>query len=217
MSNKIRAIGDIHQNTSTYLNIIKDCERSIQLGDLGFNYKFLDKVDSKKHQFIFGNHENFNILKNNPPPHLLPDYGTHPEFPSIFLCSGAWSIDQKFRREGIDWWPDEELSYRSLQDLIAAYDTARPEIVLSHQTADNIVPLMGLDPNFAFRMGHGQAYPPTRTGLALNECLRIHRPKLWIFNHYHHDFDQTIDGTRFICLTADPNLDRKQRYFDIEI
>lgn len=215
---KVRVLGDYHYNVPTYLADIKDCESSIQLGDLAFNFKFLDiyKVDAAKHKFFKGNHDSYDPQWNNL-PHDLGDYGPVPSLPNSFFMRGAWSIDQKWRREGIDWWADEELSYRKLQDLFAAYATAKPDIVLSHQTADDIVPLMGLDPGFAFRMGHKEAYPATRTGQTLNMCLNLHRPKLWLFGHYHRDFDEVIHGTRFICLTADPNLQCKQRYFDIEV
>jgi hypothetical protein len=36
-----------------------------------------------------------------------------------------------------------------------------------------------------------------------------HKPKLWIFGHWHVPFDEVIAGTRFICL---PEL----AYIDID-
>ena len=46
----LRIIADVHNKTDEYLNLISDCEESIQLGDLAMNYEFLSKVDPKKHR-----------------------------------------------------------------------------------------------------------------------------------------------------------------------
>lgn len=30
--------------------------------------------------------------------------------------------------------------------------------------------------------------------------FEMHQPRIWLFGHWHFDFDGVIDGTRFICL-----------------
>ena len=41
---------------------------------------------------------------------------------------------------------------------------------------------------------------PSRTRQAFDAMMSIHRPKLWIFGHWHRSRNEMIDGTRFICL-----------------
>ena len=57
----------------------------------------------------------------------------------------------------------------------------------------------------------------TRTGTAFEEMFSIHKPKLWIFGHWHNNVDEVIDGTRFICLNelsyADIDLETLEVYF----
>lgn len=37
--------------------------------------------------------------------------------------------------------------------------------------------------------------------------LEIHRPKVWVFGHYHIDKDFELNGTRFICLNELSTID----------
>lgn len=41
---------------------------------------------------------------------------------------------------------------------------------------------------------------PSRTSEFLETLLELHRPKLWLFGHYHHDWDYTEDGMHFHCV-----------------
>lgn len=34
-----------------------------------------------------------------------------------------------------------------------------------------------------------------------------HKPKLWIFGHYHHNIDRVINGCRFICIDSCDHVD----------
>ena len=40
----------------------------------------------------------------------------------------------------------------------------------------------------------------SRTRNAFRVMFEEHKPKLWIFGHWHVWFDQVIDGTRFLCI-----------------
>jgi predicted phosphodiesterase len=40
----------------------------------------------------------------------------------------------------------------------------------------------------------------TATSSLAQQMYTIHKPDLWIFGHHHKSFDETIGGTRFICL-----------------
>jgi hypothetical protein len=46
----------------------------------------------------------------------------------------------------------------------------------------------------------GTHFRPSRTSQFLDHLLAVHRPRLWLFGHYHHDWSETIGPTRFICV-----------------
>ena len=214
---KIRIIGDIHQEFKHYFRHIGPCDRSIQIGDLALNYKMLKDVDPDKHVFFGGNHDNYDVIKQI--PNNIGDFGPSPFSSKVFFIRGAWSIDQKCRKEGISWWREEELSDLEIANAYDMYKLFKPEIMLSHECPFSLLKHLKLDPNFARNYGY---YAPdscikTRTNLLLDGCFQTHKPKLWLFGHYHRDFDMTIDGTRFRCLTGDGCNNAKNHYMDIEI
>ena len=148
----------------------------------------------------------------------------------MFFVRGAWSIDQAFRTPGFDWFVEEQLSYEELGDAVLAYAELKPEIMLSHEAPYSLLPYLNLNVEFAQRYGHTTNMIPTRTNLALDNMFKTHKPKLWVLGHYHRYFDQVIDGTRFVILTADSKYQDKPsrsvegetvknplQYLDIEI
>ena len=54
----VRIVGDVHGKFDGYINLIKDCEYSLQVGDMGFNYEQLSALNPSKHQFMGGNQDN---------------------------------------------------------------------------------------------------------------------------------------------------------------
>lgn len=106
---KIRITGDVHSKQDQYINLVKDCEFSVQLGDLGFNYDRIKVLDSNKHQYLPGNHDwygrdiNDNLIK--PTEHRLNDFGIIPRkpnsnIPDMLYVRGEHSIDKMYRTEG---------------------------------------------------------------------------------------------------------------------
>lgn len=214
---QIRIIGDIHQTyEQSYLPLL-DCDYSIQLGDLGFNYKPLNHLEGSTHYFLKGNHDNYNIFDDTLQD--LGDYGLLGEFGSIFFVRGAWSIDKKYRTPNLDWFENEELNLYQLDEAFKNYCDIKPKIMLSHEAPYSILPFMNLSLRFAQSFGYNSNAIVSRTNQALDEMLRFHKPEMWLFGHYHTDFNRVIDDTHFMCLTADrvnyPNC--KQRFFDIEV
>ena len=78
----LRIIGDVHaqvdfvlrREAHGYLELIADCDYSVQLGDMGDaeTYAELNRVaDVERHRFFGGNHDHYSHL----PPHALGDYG----------------------------------------------------------------------------------------------------------------------------------------------
>ena len=192
---KLRLIGDIHSNRKKYLSLINGAEYSLQVGDLdifGFDWLATEGVDSEKHKFIGGNHDNYNKIDV---PHNLGDFGTWsvPDFGDIFFVRGAWSIDQKWRNVGIDWWAEEEMSYARCQEAIQLFAEIKPSILVSHACPTNIIQHV-THPEGARRFGHEKAIMETKTDNMLQSMLCYHKPKLHVFGHYHKKFDGLVDG-----------------------
>lgn len=95
----LSVIGDCHSERNAYLHMIRECEYSIQIGDLDFDYDWLVSkgVDVSRHRWLPGNHDNYDLAFAS--PHCLGDFGTHsvPEFGDVFYVRGAWSIDHMAR------------------------------------------------------------------------------------------------------------------------
>lgn len=208
-----RIIGDIHGRKSDYLNYANQAEYSVQIGDLDFNYDFLKDMDPNKHKFVFGNHDNQDLCHSS--PNCLGKFGTVPFIKDSFFLAGGFSIDWSARVPGISWWDKEELSWAELEQAFEEYKRVKPKIMLSHEPPLSLTELLS-DGRVAKAWGYPRVIE-TRTCVTLERMLKEHRPSRWFFAHFHTDFNQIIDGTHFMCLTADGSINCKQRFFDLEI
>lgn len=198
----MRLIGDIHGERKVYLRHLQDAAYSLQLGDLDYDYSFLDDVDPARHRFLPGNCDNYDVLPGV--KHSLGNYGTWtvPEFGDIFYVRGAWSMDWRARCPADvhqygkvirkqDWWVLEELPSQDAFKALEAYKAASPKFVVTHTCPDTVYSQM-------FR----RKSLPTKTGATLETMFQYHQPATWVFSHFHMDFDREIEGTRFICVNA---------------
>ncbi len=198
----LRIIGDVHEEYDAYGLITKGASRSIQVGDMGFAYDYLDNfIDYNKHRFFGGNHENYSLNEKKEfaklPRHHMGNGGLIEignDFPAIFYVRGASSIDAQTRLPGFNWWPDEELSTSYLEGLIDMYFMASPSFVLSHTAPISAIEHIPMNPRF------GPVCKFDRTAYALEKMFSIHQPKVWLFGHWHCDIDVVVGDTRFICL-----------------
>lgn len=89
----IRITGDCHGKIDQYVDDIlnSNCSGSLQVGDMGFDYKKLNILDSSVHKFYGGNHENYDLYENC--PYSLGDYGFYEllDF-SFFLLGGLFLL-----------------------------------------------------------------------------------------------------------------------------
>jgi hypothetical protein len=200
---KITLLGDCHGKYSKYLDIVKDTEYSIQLGDYGFNYSSLKSVDCNKHKVLFGNHDvvftNSDGELIKPCDHILDNFGiieksSNSNIPDMFYVRGGHSIDKAYRTEGKDWFKDEELTYQQMCKAIDLYEKVKPEIVLSHETPSSMIPYVA-NPNFAHL-----DLKPSATAQTLEYMYRIHQPKFWFHCHFHIDKWYKPNETNFFCL-----------------
>lgn len=222
MQNKInwlRVIGDVHGKHKQLAKLCKDATYSLCVGDVGFSYDYLNQnINPKFHKCILGNHDNYTTAEcckdgcekcegrgyvfAKLSKHFLKDFGiwSVPKFGDIFYVRGAWSIDQDYRTINVSWWVDEELTRIQLVNAIDAYDKAKPKFVVTHTCPQCIVPMFFNGSTFG-----NKVFTP-KTEQALENMYHIHQPDIWIFGHFHYNWDkvvkhpQTGKETRFICL-----------------
>lgn len=195
---KLHVIGDVHGKWLEYRSLIEQIDGwSIQVGDFGVGFE--DQGESLQwpfqgvkgtHKFIRGNHDNPEKCKNM--PQWIDDGTCHN---GLMCIGGAHSIDQDRRIEGVSWWRDEELSYSQLTDLIPIYQLYKPEIMITHDAPDSVARTL-------FSNHYHEAENKSRTRQAFDTMFHHtgHRPKYWVFGHWHQSRDQNIMGTQFICL-----------------
>lgn len=177
-------IGDIHGDYTRYQSLIQSIESSIQLGDMGIGFVEFPAIDPR-HRFIRGNHDNPTLCQSI--PNYMGDFGFDGE---VFFVSGAASIDRHIRTIGVDWWPEEQLSYTQSIECLELYESIKPDIVVSHDCPLVVKTQL---------VGSSICNSPDSTTLLLNELLDIHTPYLWVFGHHHKTI--RIDmGARFQCV-----------------
>ena len=195
---RLRLLGDVHGDIRP---VIKQYDRSdydqlIQVGDFGFRdtySKYLKLFDSEKLRILPGNHDDYDALvEPEYAPYFLGDYGLLDGTDGkVFYVRGAWSIDKAYRREGVSWWKNEELSFRQTYECLDLWEQvgANVEVVLSHDAPINIA---------TFVLGQ---YPiETTTGKLLYEMWKMHQPKFWFFGHHHKNWAKKYGLTTFRCL-----------------
>ena len=184
-------VSDVHGKFDEYIRIIRKYEAnnpngySLQLGDMGFNYDALSVLDSDRHKFFSGNHDNMDVYDDC--PHALGDFGV---WNNIFYIRGAWSLDQACRTPMFDWWPREQLNYKEMEACYDMYTTVKPSIVVTHDC-----PHFLLDELF-----HYDNIKNTDTGILLQQLYLQHQPEVWIFGHHHKTTNLLHGTTLFQCL-----------------
>lgn len=205
----LRVLGDIHGCINTphprknvcYLDLIKDCDWSVQLGDMGFNYSGLSEVGNR-HVFVPGNHDNYDNL----PVQALPGYGMVDlgGLWQFFHIRGEWSIDIRQRVDTMlkgsqkCWWYEEELSPQDMEEALQEYKETKPDVVMSHGCPTSISELVG-NPGVWKYFGWEEKCV-TNTQHLLEHMFNFHQPKLWLFGHYHRNWSTTVNNTKFMCV-----------------
>lgn len=183
----ITVIGDVHGRRNEYCAIMDKNEYTVQIGDCDFEYSHLKDYDPNKHKLIPGNHDNHETVYND--PHCLGRFGyTSLNGVSFFFVAGAFSIDRMYRKENVDWFSNEELSYKEMWDAITLYEEVRPEIVISHDCPDIIT------------KSYYGIFDKNNTRIGLERMFEFHKPKMWIYGHWHRNTRYNVLGTEFICL-----------------
>jgi hypothetical protein len=189
-------IGDCHGKIVELLKVIGQHDKSdcvLQLGDMGLGFHGVNlPTMNRSFGFIRGNHDNPSQCQQH--PNYAGEFGM---WNGIFVVGGAYSIDWEWRVPGRSWWPDEELSDSQMEQAIQAYDKAKPIIVASHECPKSIGEQLLKDGGFRpEKWGSTES----RTARLLENMFSVHKPKHWLFGHYHRDWSREILGTKFDCL-----------------
>lgn len=213
----IRIIGDVHQKYDQYLQLTKNVDYSVQIGDLGYhNDRIADAVDCMKHKFFPGNHDNHD--NDYELPNCLGRFGYYSNYEigfKFFFVSGGFSLDKHIRQRyylstGIkSYFENEELSQAEGLDCLDLYEYIKPDIVLSHEAPRSIVHYF-TNKEILLKFGFDPYTFTTSTSELLDQMLKIHRPKLWIFGHYHKSWQKEMSGTQFILLN-------ELEHYDIQV
>ena len=216
---RLRIIGDVHGLRDKYLQIVHDANNkglyTLQLGDLGFTYEYKRLMDDKKfdvvkNKFFRGNHDDYEFERKVDSEYLqrrfkkfcLGDYGfINLNGVSLFFARGGFSVDKKYRTQGRDWWPEEEISTSEHGKIVELYLSHKPDIVVTHECPHSVGYDGVLKQDDVLReFGFEPSTFTTRTQVLLQELFNQHKPKEWYFGHYHRNWQHFVKGTDFRCL-----------------
>lgn len=209
---KILLAGDTHADYDNLCSLIdkassNECSQIFVLGDLGYfpnhpgnSFMFhtisqhLSQHDIRLN-WLPGNHENWESISN------FPKDGFHEIYENIFFSptgnvfeingttfmtvGGAYSIDKAYRTRGVDWFPEEELTYA---DYELCSSKGNVDILLTHDCPEsihipNLLPIPEAIPN--------------RT--LLDHIFREVKPKKLFHGHYHRWLESKIEIDDFSC------------------
>jgi len=201
-NNQVIVMGDIHGEWGRISEFVnkRHPKLILQCGDFGY-FPRLDRQEQAKYasrykhfkprspgpkmqdtplHFCPGNHEDFESLNTRETDELWPNVFyqprgsviTLPDGRTVLFMGGAKSIDKERRTQGLDWFPDEEISMKDVEVLPDKVD-----IVISH-TCPKEFPLK-------MRTGYGDKLNDW-SQRALSHVLQVCRPSLWYFGHFHN-------------------------------
>jgi len=211
-------------------------EAAIQVGDFGFHRQCLAQLKWEGRRFpvpvhaIDGNHEDHAWLQQallsgetrawarelnliyQPRPSIAELGGS-----IIGFLGGALHVDRPQEHNWLAGLPNY-ISRRLRQAAVKLFNQHRPELIVTHSCPAGIG--IGLRGSPEMQAGVAQHIvaagfdpgPPDDCGEnELGELWRHlrHRPRAWLFGHFHRAHQALIEGTRFVCL--DDDLDSPRR------
>jgi predicted phosphodiesterase len=190
---KIIILSDVHGNIRYCEAVCKKYHAHpvLQLGDLGVGFLPRSLIEQLPDNFHFfpGNHDNRTeaITYKN----CIGEFG---DWKGLFFVSGADSVDKDQRTEGIDWWANEELTYKQGQQCIDQWEASKAEVIISHDCPQFIAENYKL------------IYDRTITRNILDSMINVRKPRMVIFGHHHRPFLQEFKGTEFRGLKIDEHI-----------
>ncbi|KKQ99979.1 MAG: Metallophosphoesterase [Candidatus Woesebacteria bacterium GW2011_GWB1_39_12] len=226
---QIAYIGDLHGNFEALSLLMKkvsdesSVKTFIQVGDFGYwprrgkineGIESIEVTENCKLFWIDGNHEDFESMKNFGMLHqpgqlkvwkngqinyvprgtILNIYGKN-----ILFIGGAESIDAAGRTEHLDWFREESITQRDIENALSAIEEFPDaiDVVVSHECPASFDLPKILQHNWEM-FGWKSWPPPSR--IALQAILEVVSPKLWMFGHYHESMQGQVNETEWHCL-----------------
>jgi hypothetical protein len=150
----------------------------------------------RRHTFLQGNHDDPALCRKH--ENFLGGFGYLAE-DELFFVSGAQTASWRVLGNSKYWYSDEQLSDADLEAAIELYAKVRPSILIAHEFPQEAIPelLRGLSGNYFTAKADDIT---SRTCIALQRMLDIHRPERYYGGHYHVRKEFNLNGTIFRCL-----------------
>ena len=201
---RVLLAGDTHGNGPWVGNLCKlanqhGCDVILQLGDFGYwphtakGRRFLDQVDrhAERHgisclYWIDGNHENHDMLAELEPDEdgfvtigdrcRYAPRGHRWRWGQVHFgaLGGAFSMDHRYRVEGVSWWPNEILTDADVERL----GEAPLDVLLSHDAPEG-APIR----NFELQPGDEMLCSQVRERIL--QAVKATQPELVLHGHWH--------------------------------
>lgn len=235
---KILFVGDSHGNYHFFREAVDKalelgCQTIVQLGDFGFwepysdGKEYLDNVARALKQknlecvWIDGNHESHSYLR----AHYVKDQeGFVSIRPSLWYAQrglrwtwrntrflalgGAYSIDENYRTWGVDWWPEETITYAEAQKAI---DGGPADIMLCHDAPLGVEGLAGETED-----RQKDLWPKTVSNRTLLRSVFDEvQPKLVVHGHWHKANVFVLKQALVVGLDCDINPNAAWMSYDL--
>ena len=149
---------------------------------------------------VQGNHDNYNMIEKLPEVEMFGDrkvsdnifylergHFYNIEGLSFLVLGGAKSHDKQLRKENIDWWKKEEMSYSEMNDCLAnlpLHDN-KVDYVLSHDGPTNGIKCLPEIKKIQERLFDFETNTTVRFNDEVDSRIEY---KNWFFGHWHNDW-----------------------------
>jgi DNA repair exonuclease SbcCD nuclease subunit len=209
--NRTLFVGDIHSDFESFEILVRfmlyrvpGISRVVQVGDFGFwpsqpSWLWYPKSTLPVPVFfIDGNHEDHAALRKAA---LFEVKKVSENYDAAYIprgyaeggyvyCGGATSYDRAYRTEGLDWFPEENITDEDIRRAIRNCEGKSIRIMVAHETIREAFRIIKR-PGWSFADQNRER---------LEELFHAARPEIYIHGHYHFHREYEYLGCRFICL-----------------
>jgi hypothetical protein len=203
--NDIVIVGDVHGKWAMLKNV---CDKYpdktvLGLGDVGIGFPGQEPKLPENFRFFRGNHDNPRVCRAH--PQYAVEYGM---WNGLYLVAGADSIDKKWRTEGKDWWPDEQLGRETMELALEDYIKVKPDVLICHEAPFSLHQIAKAASCASDRNNEVWGDPKgNSTAFLLDVMIQAHMPKMLVHGHWHTSLIYKQWGCVFVSLGELESLD----------